>query len=61
VVFGPVIAASAHLAKGDLVEIAVEGWNVSDPLSLACNGDRVSARAQRAIIAAIREGLSELS
>src|SRR5439155_14287766 len=60
VVFGPVIAASGHLEHEDLVEIRVEGWNVTDALTLACAGDRVTARAQRAIIAAIREGLSEL-
>jgi hypothetical protein len=59
-VFGPVLAARRHLMEGTLVEIRVKGWNVSHPLHLACNGDRVMAPVQRAIVSALKTALEEL-
>ena len=56
-VFGPVIAARAHLARGELVEVPVEGWRLSDPLYLCCNIDRVAARVQRTVLQMLQAGL----
>jgi DNA-binding transcriptional LysR family regulator len=58
VVFGPCIAARAHLAAGTLVEVRVQGWNVRSPLYLACSGDRVLARVRNAVAEALRADLS---
>ncbi|MGQ0506071.1 MAG: LysR family transcriptional regulator [Myxococcaceae bacterium] len=58
--FGPVIAASRHLADGRLVEIEVEGWeDVDEPLYVACNADRVTSRVHRAIVAAVSAALAD--
>lgn len=59
-VFGPAIAARRYVTAGALQEIRVSGWNVSEPLYVACNGDRVLARVQNAIVKALREALSDL-
>jgi DNA-binding transcriptional LysR family regulator len=59
-VFGPAVTARTLLATGALVEVAVEGWNVSSPLYLVCNGDRVRSRVQQAIIEQVKQGVSEL-
>ena len=59
-VFGPAIAAKRHLDNGQLVEIPVEGWNVREPLHVACNSDRVLSRVQSAILRALRASLIEL-
>jgi DNA-binding transcriptional LysR family regulator len=48
-VFAPLIAARPFLKAGKLVAVAVKGWHVSDPLYLACHGDRVPAKIQRVI------------
>jgi DNA-binding transcriptional LysR family regulator len=58
VVFGPVAAARRHLERGTLVEIPVAGWNVTDVVHLACNSDRVLARARSAATRAARETLA---
>lgn len=58
VVFGPCIAAAAHLAAGRLVEVRVQGWNVRSQLYLACNGDRVLARVRNSIADALRSHLT---
>ncbi|MCA1826489.1 MAG: LysR family transcriptional regulator [Myxococcales bacterium] len=60
IVFGPVIAATAHVAAGALVEIPVEGWNVRERLYLDCHQERVSARVQRAVLVALRRRLRAL-
>lgn len=60
VVFGPAIAAGPMVTSGRLQEIKVDGWNVSAPLYLATNGDRVRARLQTQMVAALRESLKEL-
>jgi DNA-binding transcriptional LysR family regulator len=57
-VFGPVMAARRELDEGSLVEIDVEGWNVQEPLELACNADRVLATVQRAVLNTLRERLA---
>ena len=58
-VFAPAIAARHHVAQGELVEIGVARWSVREPLYLVCHGERVGAKVQRAIIAAIRDVLRE--
>ncbi len=59
-VFGPVIAAQRYLAEGRLVEVEVEGWEpVAEPLYIACNADRVSARVHRSVLAGVRDALEQ--
>jgi DNA-binding transcriptional LysR family regulator len=53
-VFGPAIAAHREVAAGTLVELNVEGWNVSETLFLACDAERVLARVQTAIVETVR-------
>ena len=60
VVFGPVIAGKSHVAAGLLREVQVEGWDVSSPLYVACNGDRVLSRVQSAVVQAVRESLEAM-
>ena len=61
-VFGPVIAARAHLDQGSLVLVPVPGWErLSDSLHLACNVDRVVARVQKNVVTAARRTLQALS
>jgi DNA-binding transcriptional LysR family regulator len=43
-VFGPVVAARAHLDRGALVEVPVRGWDVREPLQMISNGTSVLAR-----------------
>lgn len=57
-VFAPTIAARAFLERGTLVEIPVRGWNVHDALYLVCHRERVHARVQRAIAAAMKKALA---
>jgi DNA-binding transcriptional LysR family regulator len=58
VVFGPVVAARRLVEIGNVVEIPVDGWDVHEPVFILCNGDRVKASVQRAIVASTRERLS---
>ncbi len=60
VVFGPVIAARKYLDKGSLVEIPVRGWDLRDPLYVACNSDRVLSRVQGSVLKALKASLAEL-
>lgn len=53
-VFGPVIAAHREIAEGSLVEIPIREWTVRETLFLACDAERVLARVQTAIVAAVR-------
>ena len=46
-IFGPAIAAHAHVARGELAEVRVRGWEVSEPLTLAVNGERVRRGRRR--------------
>ncbi len=58
-VFGPVIAAQRWLSQGRLVEVEVEGWNyVAEPLYIACNADRVTAKVNRSVVNAVRDALA---
>ncbi|HZS38421.1 MAG TPA: LysR family transcriptional regulator [Polyangia bacterium] len=59
VVFGPVIAARRHLAQGLLVEIDVAGWDVREPLYVACNSDRVRSTVQKRVLEVLRATLRE--
>lgn len=61
VVFGPQIAAQRHLETGRLVEVAVAGWDVREPLYLVCNGERVLARVRAALIGVAQEVFTERS
>ncbi len=58
-VFAPEIAARAFVASRKLVEIHVDGWNVREPLHFVCHQERVSAKAQRAIAAAMKAALRD--
>ncbi len=53
-VYGPAFAAGRHLGSGQLVEVAVAGWNESEPVFFACAGDRVLARVQTQLVAELR-------
>jgi len=59
-VFGPVFAARHQLRRRELVAVRVRGWDVRDPLYLACNVDRVMARMQSAVVQALRARLIDL-
>jgi DNA-binding transcriptional LysR family regulator len=56
-VFAPLLAVSAFVAPGALVELEVDGWDVDEPLSLVCHGDRVGVQVQRRMLAALKRGL----
>jgi len=45
-VFGPVLGARPFLEAGLLALVPAPGWTVEEPLHLACNQDRVTARQQ---------------
>jgi DNA-binding transcriptional LysR family regulator len=59
--FGPAIAAQRHVASGALVEIPIDGYSVTDPLTFACNVDRVSARLRTAFGNALRAAMIAMS
>jgi DNA-binding transcriptional LysR family regulator len=58
VVFGPVAAARRHFERDTLREVPVTGWNVTETVFLACDGDRVLARVRAAATRAVRETLA---
>lgn len=60
VVFGPAVAARRYVASGALSEIRVNGWDVTEPLYVVLNGDRVLARVQKAVERALRSALQSL-
>ena len=60
-VFGPVIASRWFVERGLLEEVPVRGWTVSEPLHIACHGDRVLATVQGAIVRALATALAEMS
>jgi hypothetical protein len=59
-IFGPAIGAAAHLARGELVEVRVRGWDVRSRLTLAVDGQRVRAKTQKALVALIHSTVAEL-
>jgi hypothetical protein len=60
-VFGPAVAARGHVARGELVEIRVRGWDVQSPLFVACNVDRVLATTYDAILEVVGRELAQFS
>ncbi len=58
VVFGPVAAARRHFERDALREVPVVGWNVTETVFLACDGDRVLARVRAAAALAVRDILA---
>ncbi len=58
-VFAAAIAARDPVARGRLVEIPVDDWDVREPLFLACHAERVSSAMQRAMSGALRAALAE--
>jgi DNA-binding transcriptional LysR family regulator len=59
--FGPAIAAQRHVSSGALVEIPIAGYAVTEPLTFACNVDRVSARLRTAFGTALRSAMTAMS
>lgn len=59
-VFGPTIAARRFVEDARLVAVPVQGWDVREPLYVACNSDRVLSRVQATITKAIRVELGGL-
>jgi DNA-binding transcriptional LysR family regulator len=57
VVFGPRIAARDFVLAGKVVEIPVEGWNVSEPVFMVVNIDRVASKLARRLAEVIRAEL----
>ena len=53
-VYGPAFAASAHLARGAVVEVRVQGWDHRVDLHFACNSDTMLAKVENAFVEAIR-------
>jgi DNA-binding transcriptional LysR family regulator len=59
-VFGPKVAARELLDRKLLVELDVQGWDIREPLILACHGDRVKASTQRKLLETLRERLNQI-
>lgn len=57
-VYGPAIAARHYVDRGELVEVPVVGWNVSEPATVVCDGHRVLARVRTAVVAALQAALT---
>lgn len=57
-VFGPLPIAERYVRDGELERVEVEGWDTRDALTLVCHGERVSAKTQAALAAALRRGPS---
>jgi DNA-binding transcriptional LysR family regulator len=60
-VFGPVIAARRLIASRALMEVPVVGWDVTEPMCVACNGNRVLASVRKAMLGALREVLPSMT
>jgi DNA-binding transcriptional LysR family regulator len=60
-VYGPALAARHHLARGELIEIRVEGWgDESAMLCVACDVDRVLSSTYQDVLGAVRTALGEI-
>jgi DNA-binding transcriptional LysR family regulator len=59
--FGPTIAAHRHVSSGALVEIPIAGYEITEPLTFACNIDRVSARLRTAFGNALRAAMKAMA
>jgi DNA-binding transcriptional LysR family regulator len=60
IVYGPAFAALHQNLRGAVTELHVRGWNVREPVYLACNVDRVLARRQTALVRGLRGAFAEL-
>jgi len=60
IVFGPKVAARRFVRGGVLVDVPVEGWNVTEPLYLVSNSDRVLSRIEKGILRSLRDALHDL-
>lgn len=58
-VFGPRVAARGHIARGELVEIDVEGWSIRWTIYLACHTTRVQAKTARVLKSVLSRWLDE--
>lgn len=59
-VFGPVLAASAVVSRGLVVEVPVRGWDVRQDLFVSCEGDRVMAKTGKAVADAVAAEIAAL-
>jgi DNA-binding transcriptional LysR family regulator len=59
VVFGPAVAARTLVMAGRLTEVRVRGWTLTEELFLHANVDHVLARAQKAMVEALRHTAKE--
>ena len=59
--FGPAIAAQRHVSNGALIEIPIAGYEVTEPLTFACNVDRVSARLRTVLGTALRTAMTAMT
>jgi DNA-binding transcriptional LysR family regulator len=59
-IFSPKIVAHPYVTRGDLVEIAVSGWDVREAMYVTCNVERMRANARDAVVGALRKKLAEL-
>lgn len=59
-VYGPAFAAYHHLARGAVVEVAVEGWDAKEDVHLGCNEERTLARVQSVLVAALADAFARL-
>ncbi len=57
-VFGPLVAARKLVQWGGIVEIGVQGWDISEPLCVLCNGEAVLAKVRAGIVRALTEALA---
>jgi DNA-binding transcriptional LysR family regulator len=56
-VYGPAIAAAPFLRDGSLVEIAIPGWSKTEPVFVACHGERVDPSVEGAMVTTLRKAL----
>ena len=57
-VFGPHVAAKKMVQAGNIKEISVRGWDISEPLYLLCNGEAVLAKVRENVLRAVRSALA---
>jgi DNA-binding transcriptional LysR family regulator len=60
IVYGPAFAALHQILRGAVSEVRVSGWNIRDPVYLACNVDRMLARLQTVLVRALRAAFADL-
>lgn len=60
IAYGPAFAALHQVMRGALTEVRVKGWNLHEPVYLACNVDRMLARLQMAMVRCLRPAFADL-